>query len=95
VLFRTFVQLQGASAKGEWEQRRRRRIMAVAHPAVEPADHHSVSVEDIKTLIERLVSERQRLRLQRAARAELEANRLAIVYWHRRLGLEHALRARS
>jgi hypothetical protein len=68
--------------------------MAVVSSALGSSDHHGVSLEDIAGLLERLVSERQRLRMQRADGPELEANRLAIAYWHRRLGVAHADRAR-
>jgi hypothetical protein len=47
----------------------------------------------IRTVLGRLVDERQRLRASGALGSELEANRLAIVYWQRRLG--GALAART
>ncbi len=58
--------------------------------AVEFAGQQSASIVEIRRILDALVSERQRLRVERAARAVLEANRLAIVYWQSRLGRELA-----
>ena len=40
----------------------------------------------IRRILDTLVHERQRLRSSGASGPELEANRLAIAYWHRALG---------
>lgn len=40
----------------------------------------------IRRILDTLVHERQRLRSSDASAPELEANRLAIAYWHRALG---------
>ena len=40
----------------------------------------------IRRILDTLVHERQRLRAGGASEPELEANRLAIAYWHRALG---------
>lgn len=58
--------------------------------AVELGDQQVASIMDIRRILDALVSERQRLRVERAARTVLEANRLAIVYWQSRLGKELA-----
>jgi hypothetical protein len=58
--------------------------------AVELTNHPGTSITDIRRILDAAVSERQRLRVERAGRAVLEANRLAIVYWQSRLGKELA-----
>jgi hypothetical protein len=53
---------------------------------------------DIRTIIDRLVEERQTLRRAQADRTTLDANRAAIAYWHvalMRAAAEEALRPKQ
>jgi len=49
------------------------------------ARHSELRAETVRTVIDHLVCERRSLRRQNAPAFELEANRLAIVYWQRSL----------
>jgi hypothetical protein len=65
------------------------------HMATHTPAAGDVSSLDVRTILDRLVDERQRLRFGGAERSALEANRRAIVYWQRRLGGELAAAARA
>ena len=66
-------------------RRRARDRLANAPLSARPVGGQGELVERIRAIVEALVDERRHLQAGTAAALELEANRLAIVYWQQEL----------